>query len=119
MRSDLLSVLERAAILQIGRNAGRAESMTAGRVGEAGLLRPTFDHPQHIVGLHPVLRQPVALTNAGEQPTFFVGSDASGSDLIIEKFAQGVMARYVVAFAAFLVQPQPPALFVLEVVADP
>jgi hypothetical protein len=77
---NLLSMLERAAILQIGCNAGRAEGMAAGGVGEAGLLRPTLDHPQHVIGIHPVLGQPVALTNAGKQPTFLVGCYAGGAE---------------------------------------
>jgi hypothetical protein len=36
-----------------------------------------------------------------------ITSDAGGSDPVIEKLAQRVMARYLVALAAFLMQPQP------------
>src|ERR1700677_668809 len=119
MCGNLLSMLECAAILQIGCDPGRPESMAAGRVGETGLLRPALDHPQHVIGVHPVLRQPVALTNTGKQPTFLVGFDAGGADPVIKIFTQSVMARYLVALAAFLVQPQPPTLFVFEIIADP
>ena len=31
--------------------------MAAGRVGEAGLLRATLDHPQYVISVQPVLRQ--------------------------------------------------------------
>jgi hypothetical protein len=43
--------------LHEGRRYGGAESMAAGRVGEAGLLRATLDHPQYVISVQPVLRQ--------------------------------------------------------------
>ena len=52
MCSDLLSMLERVVILQIGRNTGRTESMAVGRVGRPP-FRPTLDHPQHDAQIDP------------------------------------------------------------------
>jgi hypothetical protein len=47
VRSDLLRILERAAIFQIGCDTGRPKSMAAGRVGKAGVLRQPRA-PEHL-----------------------------------------------------------------------
>ncbi len=48
MRRDLLGVLERAAVLQIGGNPGRPKSMATGGVGQGGALGPPLDHVKHV-----------------------------------------------------------------------
>jgi hypothetical protein len=61
MCSYLLRVLERAAVLKISRNAGRAKSMAAGGVGEAGSFGPALDHVKDVTAYHCIVGQLVAL----------------------------------------------------------
>src|SRR6266851_444671 len=42
VRRDLLRMLERSAVLNVGRDAGRAECVTAGGVGQGRCLRSPF-----------------------------------------------------------------------------
>ena len=60
MRCYLLGVFERATVLQVGCNAGRPKSMTAGRVGEAGSFGPALDHVKDITAYHCIVGQLVA-----------------------------------------------------------
>jgi hypothetical protein len=46
MRRDLLRVLQRAAVLQIGSNSGCSKSMTAGGVVTVSDVKPNRWHPQ-------------------------------------------------------------------------
>src|SRR5690349_16146847 len=52
MRSHRLRVFERAAGLEIGRNAGRAEGMTADLGLEAGIDRAPADHAPGVDPVH-------------------------------------------------------------------
>jgi hypothetical protein len=60
-----------------------------------------------------------ALHGRAEQGTPFVGGDAGGADVFIEEGFELVVSRHFMALAAFLVQADPPALAVGEVVLDP
>ena len=64
MRGDLLSVFERATVLQIGGNPGRSERMAAGGVGQRGCFGPSLDHIEHVAAYHGIAGQIVALFEA-------------------------------------------------------
>ena len=61
MCRDLLSVLQRAAVLKVCRNTGCAKSVTARGVGKGGSLGPPLDHVEHVAADHRIAGELVAL----------------------------------------------------------
>src|SRR5215469_6911571 len=66
MRGDLLGMFERAAILQVCGNPGRAKSMATGGIGQGSSLGPPLDHIKHIAARHRIGSQLVALFEAAK-----------------------------------------------------
>ena len=98
VRGHRLGVLERPAILQIGRDPDGAEGMAADRRLDAGRRGPLADHA---AGLAPRL-----LGQQGSLPPF---GGAGGSDISVQLFGQRMMAGNDVLLAAFIAQTQLPA----------
>jgi hypothetical protein len=67
MRRNLLGMLEGAAVKHIRGDAGRTESMAAGRVGQTGSFRAALDHVQNITPCDRIFSQLVAFFEAPEQ----------------------------------------------------
>ena len=61
MRRNLLGVLQRATVLQISRNPGRAKSVAAGGVGKGGCFGPPLYHVKHVTPYHRIAGELVAL----------------------------------------------------------
>jgi hypothetical protein len=89
---DLLRHFQLAAVLQIRRNAGRAESMIANPRFNAGRFRPPTDDA---VGV--LLEKGI-----GEIAVNVIG-DAGRFDLILQTLIEAMMAGNVVLLAAFFV----------------
>jgi hypothetical protein len=77
----------------------------------------------HAPGVDPVHRRgrerAGAADGRAEQGTPFVAGDARGTEIFVEEGFELVMGRHFVALAAFLVQADPPALIVGEIILDP
>ena len=59
-------MFERAAVLQVRGNAGRAKSMTAGGIGQGGCFGPPLDHIKHVAPGYWIGGQLVTLFEAAE-----------------------------------------------------
>ena len=70
MIGDGLGVLERAAVLQVGGDAGGSKRVAAGGVGQGGRLRPPLDHLEDVEPRHRLAGQLVPLVHAAEQRPF-------------------------------------------------
>jgi hypothetical protein len=92
--------------------------VTAGGVGQGGCLRSPFDHGQNVLPRHRILSEPVSLPNRPEERPFLLGCNAGRVDPGIQIGHKIMMAGHLVTLAAFLMEPQPRALAVLEVVLD-
>ncbi len=73
-------MLERAAVLKIGCNPGRAKSVAAGGVGQGGRLGPPLDHVKNVAARDRVIGQLIALFKAPKQRSLFLITDAGGCD---------------------------------------
>ncbi len=113
----LLRVLKRPAVGQVIGDAGSAKRVIADLGRDAGLPGPPLDHP---VGI----RLPHALRSAGrppcgpEQRSFPVGCDAGRGQVLVEHRFELVMARSFMFLAALLVQPNPAAASLREIIRD-
>src|ERR1700732_5045437 len=118
MRRNLLGMLEGATVKHIRGDAGRTESMAAGRVGQAGSFRASLDHVQNITPRDRIFSQLVAFFEAPEQRALLVLTDAGGRDPVIQIVVETVVAGDLVPFAAFFVPRQPRAAPPLGAVLD-
>lgn len=118
MRSDRLRVLDRPTVFQIRRNASSAEGVAARRGGESGFECPTLDHPEDVRARHRVRRDLAVLIDAPEERALRFVRDAGRLQIRIEVCLRIVVRGYLVALAAFLVQPDPPSLSVLVIILD-
>lgn len=83
MVGDLLGMLDGAAILQVGGDAGGPKRMAANGFRQANCFRPHLDHPQGVVPVHrPGSQHPLAVDGA-EEPALAVGGDASRSEVCV------------------------------------
>ena len=76
MRGDLLRMLQRAAVLEIGGNSGRSKSMTAGEVGEGD---PPLYHVKHVSTYHRIAGQLVAPFKRPEQRPRLIVADTGAA----------------------------------------
>src|SRR5438128_9968840 len=108
-------MLQGAAVLEIGSNTGRAKSMAAGGVGEAGSFGPALDHVKHVTAYHCMVGQLVAPFKGPEQRPLLIVANAGGGDPGVKVFVQAMMAGHLMPFAAFLMKPEPGAATLLEI----
>src|SRR5258708_36789608 len=111
-------MFQRASVLQLGSNAGRSKRVAAGGIGQGGSLSAALDHVEHIESGHRSIAKPVALTHGTEERTLFIPTDADRRDPGVQVLLESRMAGHLVALAAFFMQSQPPALAMLDVVAN-
>ncbi len=76
MSGNLLCVFERSVIKHVRGDTGRAESMAAGRAGEASGLGAALDHVQNVAPRDRILSYPAAFFETPEQRSLFVLTDA-------------------------------------------
>src|ERR1700756_1561354 len=116
MRRDCLGVLKCAAIFQVRRDPRAPERMTAGALWQTCLFRPPLDHGPDIIAVHRPLSELAMPVQAAKERPFLIPPQASGFEVHIHIFLGVVMRGHLVALAALLVEPEPPALAVLVVV---
>jgi hypothetical protein len=104
--SHFLSMLERAAIGEIGSDAGRAERVIADRRSDAGCRRTPADHEPGGVLIHRAVGERIGFVpgRGAEQPSLAVLGEAGGIDIGTQRLGEGVMARHRMLLAAFFVQ---------------
>ena len=77
VRRDRLRVLDRPAVLEVGRDAGRSEGLAAGVSVQACCLRAPVDDPQRIVPRQrPLGELSRARARRAEEGSLLVGLDA-------------------------------------------
>jgi hypothetical protein len=102
--SDLLRDFKFAAVLQIHRNAGRAEGMIANARFDAGRFRAPADDAMGVL-LEEWIGGKLASLAAGgtEEIAVDVIGDAGGFDILVQTLIETMMAGNVVLLAAFFV----------------
>ena len=104
MVSDLLSNFEFAAVLQIRRNAGRAESMIANPRFDAGRFRAPADDAVGVLLEEGIGCKLAGLAAGGaEEIAVDVIGDAGRFDIIVQTLIETMMTGNVVLLAAFFV----------------
>ena len=120
VRRHGLSVLQRASRLQIGRYPRSAERVTADPDGHAELGGAALDHPVCVDAVHRRGGERASAADGGaEEGALARVAEAGGLDVFIEEGFELVMRRHLVALAAFLMQTDPPAFAVGEIILDP
>src|SRR6516225_1308364 len=119
MRGHGLRVFQRDTGFEIRSNARRAENVAAELALQASLCRAP---PDHLIGIHAmhgaVRKHPGSAGRRAEEGSLAVLADPGRSEILVEELLKLVMRRHFVALAAFLVQPQPPALASGVIVLD-
>ena len=75
-----------------------------------------LDHPEHIHAAHPARAHPAGPRHRAPQGRVFLGRDSGRGEIGVEIGLRLVVDRHGVVFAAFFLEPQPPALALLVVV---
>ena len=114
MCGDLLSMLQRPAVLQVGSDAGHAKRVTTGGVGQGGAGRAPLDHRQNIFSRHRIFGKFVPFPDRAEERSLLIARDLCRQYPRVQVFGEIMMARHLVALAAFLMQAQPGPFAVLE-----
>src|ERR1700733_3751716 len=96
MRGHRLSMFERAAVLEIGRDTSRTETMVADRGMDAGRHCATADHAPGIGLCHwlPCQHSRIVPWTCAEQPSFAVVGDARCIDVYPQFLGKDVMTRH-------------------------
>jgi hypothetical protein len=112
---DLLGVLDGAAVLEVGGNAGGPEGMIANVSGQADCLGTPFDHPPGVDAVHRPGGHAAVPVDGAEEGGFLLSGDACRRDVGIQAILGVVVSGHLVPLAAFLVQtePSPPAFGVI------
>jgi len=119
MVGDLLRDFELTAVLQIRRDAGRAESMIADARFDAGRFRTPADDAVRVLLEEGIGGKLTGLAaGAPEEIAVDVIGDAGRFDIIVETLIKTMVAGNVVFPAAFFVQPDPTAAALDKIVAN-
>jgi hypothetical protein len=110
MCGHLLGDFQLAAVLEIGRDAGSAEGVTADLCFYPGLGSSPANHSPHIGLQHGTVGQLAAAPPAGaEERPFPILGDAGRRDILLQVEVEIVVGWHLVLLAAFLVEPHPSA----------
>ena len=86
MRRHQLCVLEGAAIVEIGGDAGRTKTVTANTSLEAGVVSTATDHLIGVNAMNPVFGQAASLAGGGAEEGGLAGvADPGGVEIFIEE----------------------------------
>ncbi len=85
MVGDLLGVLDGAAILEVGGDAGGSEGVVADFFGQADGLGSAFDHPPGLDAVHRTGGELTVPVDGAEEGGLLLGSDASGRDVGVKR----------------------------------
>src|SRR5262245_5405688 len=86
---------------------------------EACGLPTPVDHPEDVGAVHTVSRERAITAHCPEQRPLLLLSDSGGRKVLVDVLLGVVMSGHLVPLAAFLVEPEPPALAGWEVVLNP
>jgi hypothetical protein len=93
--------------------------VAAEAVLEPGLGRAPPNHAVRVDAVHRLVRERAGFANRGaEEEAFALAPEPAGIEILIDEGFELVVRRHLVAPAAFLVQPHPPALAFRVVVLD-
>ena len=113
-------ILERAAILEVGRNPGGPEAVVADPGADASRERAPLHHEIGIgLGQGSAAQPPSAATNGPEQRPLRVLVDPSLLQIGMQVGLERMVARHLVLLAAFLPQPDPQSSALHEDILDP
>ena len=102
--SDLLRYFQLAAVLQIGRDAGRAEAMIANPRFDTGRFRAPADDAVRVLLEEGIGCKLTSLAAGGpEEIAFNVIANASRFNIVVQILLQTMMTRDVVLLTAFFV----------------
>src|SRR5688572_20440830 len=101
-------MFERAAVVQVRRDAGGPERVAANCRRQTGVAGSPLDHRQDFAAADPPVRQLAMSIERSEEGSALLTRDAGRGDVRIEVLFRAVMCRHLVELAALLVQPQPP-----------
>jgi hypothetical protein len=104
---NLLSMFEGSAVLQISCDAGGPKCVATGGVGQGGAGRAPFDHRQDVLPRHRIVSKLVAFPDGPEERCLLITRDLCGFYPGVQVLGEIMVAGYLVALAAFLMQPQP------------
>src|SRR5262249_52292230 len=93
--------------------------VTTRGIGEGGSLRPPLYHVEDVKAGHCFVGELVAPVHAAEKPRLLGASDICSPDVGVQVVLKAGMAGYLMPFAALFIEPEPPALPVLEIIANP
>ena len=104
MVGDLLRHFQLATVLQVRRDAGRAEGMIADTRFDAGCFRPPADDAVGVLLEEGIGGELAGLAAGGaEEVSVDVIGDAGRFDIIVQTLIETMMTRNVVLLAAFFV----------------
>src|SRR3954447_26361383 len=112
MGSHQLRIFQRAAVIEVGRDTCRAEGVAPDPRPKAERRRAALHHAVRIDAMHWLVRQFTgAIRRSGtEEGTLASVADAGSVDVGVEIGFEIMVRWHFVALAAFLMQPDPPAL---------
>ena len=109
-----------AAGFKIGGDTRGAERVAADPDARPEIGGAALDHPPGVDAVHRLFGQRSGAASGGaEEGSLAVVADASGFDVGVEVGFKIMMRRHLMALAAFLMQPHPPALALGVVILDP
>jgi hypothetical protein len=116
---DLLRHFQLAAVLQIGRDTGRAEGMIANPRLDAGRFRPPADDAVGVLLEEGIAGQLAGFAaGAAEEIAVDVIGDAGRFDIIVQTLIKAMVTGNVVLLAAFFMQAHPTAAPLDKIVAN-
>jgi hypothetical protein len=119
MVGDMLRDFELAVVFQVGGDAGRAKGMVSDPGLDAGGGSAALNHPVGVLLPHGVAGESAGLARGrAEQGAVRVAAYAGGGDVLVKIPLQIVMAGNLMLLAAFLVQADPSAASLHEVIAN-
>jgi len=119
MVRDLLRHFQLAAVLQIGRDTGRAEGMIANPRFDARRFGAPADDAVSVLLEEGIGCELAGLSaSAAEEITVNVAANASRFDIVVQILIKTMVTGDVVLLAAFFVQTHPPAAPLDKIVAN-
>src|SRR6516164_2980337 len=103
MSGHRLGLLERPAILQVIRDSGCPEAVTADRRENPRVLRSPLNHLQRCVSAHPLRTELLGLPNGSpEDRLVLLFPEVRSVHIRVNEFLCLVMCRHFVVLASFL-----------------
>ena len=99
---DFLGVFERAAVLQIGRDAGGSECVAPDGGGELRSNGAAFDHGENVEAMQALRAENATGREGSKEGTLSIGFYECGVQIRVEVFLGLVMSRDIMELATFL-----------------